>query len=157
MNEIACVPVLFLDVDGVLNSMTWFASQPPTAVTEVDPAAVRRIQRIVAATGAKVVLSSSWRNKGDNNDLEQKLVAAGVPIDDRTPWLDGDLWHRGDEIQQWLDDHPGTYPFAILDDDADAGEHHPARFVRTYTRVGMYGKHEKRVVELLSDGKVVRE
>lgn len=139
--------VLFLDVDGVLNSMTWFASQPPTAVTEVDPAAVRRIQRIVERTGARVVLSSSWRGSDDHpGELEAKLVGAGVPIHGRTPRLEG---HRGDEIRAWLAVHPEVTAFAIIDDDSDAGEHYPDRFVRTYTRVGMYGKHEKRLVAML--------
>ncbi len=140
--------VLFLDVDGVLNSASWFASQGPMGVTEVDPRAVRRIQRIVAKTGAKVVLSSSWRKRGDGpNELEDKLLAAGVPIDDRTPHLEGT---RGDEIAAWLAAHPEITTFAILDDDADAGDCAPERFVRCYWRTGMYGKHEKAVIALLS-------
>lgn len=136
--------VLFLDVDGVLNSMTWFASQPPTSVTEVDPVAVRRIQRIVAATGCMVVLSSSWRGSAE---LEAKLRDAGVPIDDVTPkYTDRD---RGYEIQAWLIDHPEATEIAILDDDADAGNWRPDKFIRCYTRNGMYGKHEKAVIALL--------
>lgn len=135
--------VLFLDVDGVLNSATWFASQPPMAVTEVDATAVRRIQRIVAQTGAKVVLSSSWRHQPE---LVAQLRAAGVPIDDMTPRSE----NRGDEIRAWLLGHPEVTTFAILDDDADAGDYAPERFVRTYWRTGMYGKHEKAVLALLT-------
>ena len=82
MTGILLGPVLFLDVDWVLNSATWFASKGPMSVTEVDPRAVRRVQRIVAKTGAKIVLSSSWRGSAE---LEEKLRAAGVPIDDVTP------------------------------------------------------------------------
>jgi hypothetical protein len=37
------VKVLFLDVDGVLNSLSWFAAQPPCDPCSVDPKAVKRI------------------------------------------------------------------------------------------------------------------
>lgn len=137
--------VLFLDVDGVLNSAAWFASQPPMSVTEVDARAVRRVQRIIARTGAKVVLSSSWRH---TPELIEQLRAAGVPIDDvtgpRSPH-----GNRGVEIADWLRAHPEVTTFAIVDDDADAGDCAPERFVRTYWRTGMYGKHERAIIELL--------
>lgn len=127
-------PVLFLDVDGVLNSATFFAENPPMPVTSVDPKAVRRIQRVVEATGALVVLSSSWRKQPE--DLTPTLTdRMAAPA-------------RCDEILAWLDEHSEVTQYAIIDDDPDAevGGH----FVRTYWRLGMYGKHERALIALLS-------
>lgn len=140
-------PVLFLDVDGVLNSATFFAENPPMPVTSVDPKAVRRIQRVVEATGALVVLSSSWRKQPELVDV---LRTAGVPIHDLTPTLTDRMAApaRCDEILAWLDEHSEVTQYAIIDDDPDAevGGH----FVRTYWRLGMYGKHERALIALLS-------
>jgi hypothetical protein len=60
--------VLFLDIDGVLNSTAywWREGQdvPMGQAGAIDPAAVARLNRIIEATGAVVVLSSSWRRQG---------------------------------------------------------------------------------------------
>ena len=145
MTGIVLRPVLFLDVDGVLNSAKWFASQGPMSPTEVDPRAVRRVQRIIAKTGARIVLSSSWRG---STELEEKLRVAGVPIDDVTPRHRDRS--RGYEIAAWLAAHPDVSNYAILDDDADAGDFaQSGRFIRCYWRSGMYGKHERAVLAAL--------
>jgi len=47
--------VLFLDIDGVLNAS--YESEPL-----ILPECARRFNRIIRETGAKVVISSSWRN-----------------------------------------------------------------------------------------------
>lgn len=62
-------PVVFLDIDGVLNDAEFLnkrdASGPRigdgTWADMVNPAAVARLNRILDATGAVVVVSSSWR------------------------------------------------------------------------------------------------
>jgi hypothetical protein len=50
-------PVLFLDMDGVLNAPGDYA--PGCAL--VRPVLAARLQRVLDATGAEVVLSSAWR------------------------------------------------------------------------------------------------
>ena len=138
--------VLFLDVDGVLNSLSWFAKSPPSSTTEVDAKAVARVQNVLRRTGAQLVLSSSWRHCPD---LIEKLKAQGLPIIDRTPSINE--CRRGVEIRAWLVGHPEVTTYAIIDDDADAGEGHEARFVRTYPKHGMYGKHERQLLEILGE------
>lgn len=74
--------ILFLDIDGVLNSAAWIKSRPSKeefaaehgvspevydndrltwSLRSVDPAAVAALNAIVNRTHARVVLSSSWR------------------------------------------------------------------------------------------------
>lgn len=116
---------LFLDVDGVLNSEQWFTSVTPTdddylGLRSLDPAAVRRLLRVLNATGAIVVLSSTWRLV---DDYIITLQAAGIPISDITPRIASN--NRGYEIASWfrLPDRHEIDKFAIVDDDADAGDH----------------------------------
>ncbi len=139
-------PVLFLDVDGVLNSMDWFTTAPLKRATDLNPAAVKRIKRVLVVTGARIVLSSSWRH---HDAWIQELRDAGLEITDKTPRIDGAP--RADEIRAWLNDHPEVKTIAIVDDDPDAGLGWlSTRFVRTYFKHGLYGKHERRLIELLS-------
>lgn len=163
--------VLFLDIDGVLNSAEWFLSGVPKNIWDLDPKAVRRLKRILEATGAKVVLSSAWRKY----PKEVAHLRTLFDIHDMTPVMttflgcthrrpDGGPQHgadnctdplthpvpRHEEISAWLAAHPEVTAFAIVDDDPDAGRIHPDRYVRTYWRHGMYGKHERALTELLS-------
>jgi hypothetical protein len=147
------VKVLFLDVDGVLNSAEWFAKQPamspkmPLFLCAVDPKPVRRIQNVLSATGAVIVLSSTWRLVPE---YVQVLRAAGLPIHDVTPRIpDVPRWQ---EILSWLRCRDAApVQFAILDDDPDAGDHPMLApyFVRTHWKYGMYGKHERQLMEIL--------
>lgn len=144
--------VLFLDVDGVLNSADWFRQMDPTAhgiALELDPKAVRRIQRVIEQTGAKIVLSSTWRK---HPFCVAAIEAAGLPIYDHTPdlSLQDRNTPRAHEIRLWLATHPEVEAFAIVDDDSDAGQGLEARFVRTRWKHGLYGKHEKALLALLT-------
>jgi hypothetical protein len=64
--------IIFLDFDGVLNSRPFFANRIAEARIELyetlgeaadsDPANVAELERLVQATGASIVISSSWRH-----------------------------------------------------------------------------------------------
>lgn len=59
-------PVLFLDIDGVLNSADWMRRRGPGLRSGchpdmLDPDACKRLHRVLCATGCDVVLSSAWR------------------------------------------------------------------------------------------------
>lgn len=135
--------ILFLDVDGVLNSAEFFCrNKHIVRPSEVDPKAVKRILRVLEATGAQIVLSSSWRHVPE---LIERLIQAGLPIMDKTTVLLDQP--RSAEIRAWLDEHPETTSFAIIDDDTDAEI--AGHFVRTRWKHGMYGKHEAMLIALL--------
>ena len=137
--------VLFLDIDGVLNSMEFFARLPSTrSMCEVDPKAVKRVLRVLEVTGAKLVLSSTWRLSAE---LVERLRAVGLPIYDMTPSLGTEPRYK--EIGAWLVEHMEATKYAIIDDDTDAEI--KGRFVRTHPKYGMYGKHEKALIALLGE------
>lgn len=54
------IKVIFLDVDGVLNSDRT-ARRTQSGYTFVDNRQMKNLKHIINMTGAKVVLSSDWR------------------------------------------------------------------------------------------------
>lgn len=168
-------PILFLDFDGVLNSksylrawlkknrsvLTRFHTDPTTPpeklfafeASKIDRVAVRRVNRIIKATGAHVVVCSSWRHYHPLPRLRQMLRARGFvgKIIGVTPTiLDAE---RGHECAAWLATHRyAVWSFAALDDDTDY-EPMMDRLVRTsvkgYRTDGLKDKHVSAAIGLL--------
>lgn len=143
--------VLFLDIEGVLNS--WrssiaFGGMPFNIIGKdramFDEVAIGLIARICEAAGAQVILSSSWRQEGYWDRIGPAL---GLPIVDRTPSILGGC--RGDEIAAWLGEHPGVACYAVLDDMAEAGAGHQGRFIRTSMKEGFTYANAEKLAELL--------
>jgi hypothetical protein len=117
------VKLIFLDVDGVLCTEAVGFAYP-----KLDPAAVGVLNGVLERTGARIVVSSTWRNPRSVTATRELLGGLGrVQPANRiigcTPDLqDADHLHlqRGHEIQAWLD--RGAKPvegIAIVDDDGD--------------------------------------
>ena len=104
--------IIFLDVDGVLNCE--YTHTKGMSLFPIDPYMVLLVDRIVQATGAKVVLSSSWRYHPES----AAIVKKSVDFIDVTPMNRGTS-SRGTEIKAWLDAHPDVTKYAILDDNTD--------------------------------------
>ena len=142
------IKVIFLDVDGVLNS-----KQDGNSLLLRTDLHLQLLREIVAATGAKIVLSSSWRMGPVKirNTLSDRLEDFGLKIMDSTPILSG-LSSRGDEIRQWLKDCGYTVEkFVILDDDDDM-EEFTDNLVQTDSENGLQEKETLRCIELLNLG-----
>lgn len=145
--------VLFLDIDGVLNShrtCTAFGSPlkggfphgfDADNMALFDHAAIGLIRKLCDTTGASIVLSSSWRIIHSVHECANGL---DLPIFDRTPSLN---WHgrtRGHEIAEWLAAHPEVERYAIVDDDGDMLVEQQPYFVQTDFRDGLrYGDFER--------------
>ena len=153
------VKALFLDFDGVLNSHRYLYSNRRPANMEfkgnehlmLDPEAVARVNRIIEATGAKVVISSSWRHAWPLERLREILAARAFVGDviDITPSGSSFGVRRGDEIAQWLDEHPGVTKFVAIDDDADDSlimKHH---LVKTMFAYGLQDHHVEDAISRL--------
>lgn len=116
--------ILFLDIDGVCNCKSTLIKAKRSDV--VDPIMIGRINKITNATGAKIVVSSSWRLIfGLDNVINKYLKPAGLVGDiiGETPNLSSFSFKgsssRGREIREWLSDNPSVEGFVILDDEND--------------------------------------
>lgn len=112
--------VLFLDMDGVCNSGQW-AMKGNDMWHGVDPEAAKLVQRIIEATGCKVVLSSTWRIYPEAREAVRQKVCDF--IDCTVDMQEGRQWGfapRGNEIREWLERHHGQVErYAVLDDESD--------------------------------------
>jgi hypothetical protein len=141
--------VVFVDVDGVLNSEQYYQQPSSASWPSVDPIAVGLLDRLVREAGAVVVVSSSWR--GDSR-VESRLRDAGFDdrIVDDTPILFGR--DHGDEIAAWLEENGADVEsFVILDDDDDMGAL-VNRLVRCDRRVGLTEREIAVALALLRRG-----
>jgi hypothetical protein len=146
--------VIFLDIDGVLNSSTrWKESHevdPRNKSAKLDPIAVWRLKQIIGATGAKIVISSTWRNIFPLDWLTGTLWKYGIPKDTiigKTP----KVGRRGHEINHWLKKNP-VDRYLIIDDDSDAWaavDHKLNNFIHTTFEEGLQHSHILDAVKIL--------
>jgi hypothetical protein len=124
--------VIFLDIDGVLNCDYWYETSKsliPHPYNHFSPDLVDNLNRITKATGAKIVLSSTWRKNRTLEELRQLFVEVGIEgeLIDKTIELRFYNWThsvpRGCEIYHWIDSRVDLNhlwrKFVIIDDDTD--------------------------------------
>lgn len=132
---VRAVRVVFLDVDGVvctpLSLRLSRILRRPVERQCLDPAALFWLRRLVRRSGARIVLSSSWREALTADDpycrsildyLYVCLARNGTPVFDAAPVFD--YGGKGGEIAAWLEAH-SCERYAVLDDHdcfADAPE-----------------------------------
>lgn len=167
--------VLFLDFDGTLNGLE--TREPASAIHAglfLNPALIARVNRICEETGAKVVLSCSWRTRRhvvgapdaclSLMDLSCALRHAGARFEviGKTPDLaredtigrDGTavkLWRcppRRKEIAAWIEQYRPT-AFVILDDDRDAEI--VGHFVRCDPKRGLSEEGAREAIRILGE------
>ena len=126
-------PIIFLDIDGVLNCQVFYemeALRTGNAIRrgghDMCKERISWLNDLCNETGAKVVISSSWRIGRSVEELREIFESFGstFSIIDKT----GSSANRGTEIYQWLDKNTMTlfgvhnydyYNYAIIDDDSD--------------------------------------
>lgn len=154
--------VVFLDIDGVLNSMdylhAWHGLQHSmpgfktyTRFDEYgdafDPRCVMNFETVLRKTDAKIVVSSTWRMMGlkkfrlmwEQRKLYGEILDVTGRSSDRI---------RGQEVQEWL----GVYKpdeYVILDDDSDFLPEQMPHFVQTDGLFGLTWGDAKKAVEIL--------
>lgn len=133
--------VIFLDIDGVLNSYRTyvaFGGFPHDLVPEhrqrFDEISISLLRNLCLAENISIVVSSSWRAKFKWQEIGEVL---GLPAIGETPSL---ATLRGEEIAAWLVNHPEVEQYAILDDRDEMLPKQSAHFVHTNAKEGIsYG------------------
>ncbi len=160
--------IVFLDIDGVLNTESFVASvkeaedagRPhpdgrgplspfPTDgwwSDMLDREAVDLLNQV--APVASFVISSTWRINKSLEDMQNILNLAGLQgkVVGMTARLHGH--ERGKEISAFLTENPNMSDFVILDDRDDMAPNED-RLVKTDSRTGLQPSHVDRILELL--------
>lgn len=155
------IKIIFVDVDGVFNSETYYRKRAEDGdvrlypLSEFDPEAVKQYMRIIQKTGAKTVISSSWRHTDGLRSILKNVGFRGSPLDfEITPYL-GTI--RGLEIKKYMEDYLDKHPdeeiesYCIIDDDIDMLYEQKDNFVRTDAFYGGLTKEKAdRVIKILN-------
>ncbi len=104
--------IIFLDIDGVLNCAK--TPNPRGLPYVIDPRLKKRLDRLLERTGAKIVLTSTWRC--DPAALFT-LERAGVRCFDMVP--DMPRRPRRDEVLAWLKKARRVTRYIVIDDEDD--------------------------------------
>ena len=146
---------IFLDIDGVLNSDKTLA-RTPNRYLGISSDKVKLLREIVKATGANIILSSSWRTM-DSTDPDYKYLVKclkykGLFIKDKTSRNFGH--HRGKQIREYLNEHPEITNYVIIDDEfqyafeeCGLSEH----FLHTDFTTGLTKKDVIKAIEILNN------
>ena len=151
--------ILFLDIDGVLNGH----EQDGHGYCRIQAGPIVHLNRILAETGARLVISSSWRYLVHSGAMTLEgfsymLITHGIGCHGRLGGItcrDEEAGPRGAQITRWLDQLPrrGEGPaYVVIDDDDDGvtGAGHP--LVRTDGRVGLTHEDADAAIAILRRG-----
>eukprot|EP00928_Gymnodinium_smaydae_P035737 TRINITY_DN25099_c0_g1_i1.p1 TRINITY_DN25099_c0_g1~~TRINITY_DN25099_c0_g1_i1.p1 ORF type:complete len:273 (+),score=34.29 TRINITY_DN25099_c0_g1_i1:47-820(+) len=149
-NTSFCDAAIFLDVDGVLNTID--------GDDLFLPHCMQRLKDIVTGSSAMLVLSSSWReHKKEWQLLNDELAKFAIdPIVESTPvsrcGTETNFESRSDEILDWLNWHPRVRRFVALDDSDLLDPHGEAfgkHFVRTASDTGLTDANVSAALQVL--------
>ena len=148
--------VIFLDIDGVLNSVAYNRMRSMEDGF-IDKTRLPILKEIVDATGALVVLSSTWKRHWEKEYLDCDFIGrqlietfflGDIEIYDKTP----NKSTRADEIRAWLSEHDDVESFVILDDIFFGWGELAYNLVRTDERIGrgLENVHKIKAIEILN-------
>ena len=145
--------VIFLDIDGVLATLK-------TDYSYFEPACLKRLNKIVRAIDAHIVVSSTWRigssltnlqTKFDRDPYLKQRVIGMTPVfprkEDRKPL---EPFGRGLEISAWLNDNE-VEKHIVIDDDSFDIEPHLEFLICTDAYLGLQDKDVAPAIALLNE------
>lgn len=159
--------VVFLDYDGVVNTYRWehevligcrgrwkCRCGLPSDGRVNNTQAVLWVSEFCRQCHYSIVVSSTWRLDDHYADyLRNAWLDPEVKIIGRTPRLEGKT--RGDEISQYLKEHPEVSRYLIFDDDVDMGPHMD-RLVKCDSTIGFGLREFKYAVMLANEESIKR-
>lgn len=162
--------VIFLDIDGVLNTKDWHSRMTKDTPHDefgftFEPIAVSNLAHIIDDTGAVIVISSSWKFHGVTK-LRKMWEIRNLPgtILDITPntvsdemLLNADLNEielgacRGNEIKEWLSKHKSEVSnYVIIDDYDNLLPEQEGHVVQTDSLIGITEKDAEKAITILA-------
>ena len=166
--------IIFLDFDGVLNTehyqnLLCYKGEPcqDEYGALFDPEAVEQLERIVEATNADIVVSSSWkilglkamqamwearRMSGKVIDITPKAASDNWLLTADLDDMDPATWQgKGMEIASWLADHASKDTrYVIIDDEHVILDSQQQHFILTNPHDGITEEVANRAIYILN-------
>jgi hypothetical protein len=156
--------IIFLDIDGVLNNGVDSDTHYDASYGEYflySPRCVSRLNQLIAATGASIVVSSTWRLGLTLEKMTLLLNNMGIlpPIVGMTDDLRNHYCCRGNEIYKWIKDNKDILKYkyyydyksyVILDDDTDMLLWQKDNFVNTDGQIGLTDEDVEDAIVILN-------
>lgn len=162
--------VIFLDIDGVLNTKWWYTQMNRNTPKDkygyaFDPKAVANLRRIIEETGSDIVISSSWKCMGlsemedmwEERNLPGKVIGITPNSVSDELLVDADidlikLFHiRGEEIKEWLKMHGKQVSnYTIIDDMDNMLPDQQSHFVQTNPEEGITEEDVQKTIKILN-------
>ena len=149
--------IIFLDFDGVLNTEYYqglLQFQGKQWQDEhgafFDPRAVRQLKRIIDATGADIVVESSWKYLG-LEAMQELWRVRNLPgrVIDITPSLTGNA-SKGEGIAAWLSEYATPDArYVIIDDEYVVLDSQIPYFILTNPYEGLTEEQANRAISIL--------
>ena len=136
--------IIFLDIDGVMNS-TCFQKKNPPVIVEENKAKI--LLNIINETGAKVVLTS-LRRVMEWDELCDLFKKFNIELYDKTPNISFD---KSKEINKWLDEHKDVDNYVVIDDN-DMSEIFNERFILINHYFGITKSKATKAIKALLEG-----
>ena len=149
--------IIFLDFDGVLNTEQYQARLAVDGAPNkdawgplFDPRAVDNLRKIIEATGAAIVISSSWRYIHRLGSLRMMWEIRELPgeILDTLP-CGATYISRGEDIECWLNQH-GQPNYVIIDDLDDFYPSQHDRYIEINPIVGISTVDVEKAITILN-------
>jgi hypothetical protein len=153
--------IIFLDIDGVLNSrqyITHMSDLFDDPKHQIDPACVVRLNTITDTVGANIVVSSTWRKAFHSvYQLQECIASYGITgkvvgmtpdfVAQQPSGLYVAYGHRGGEITAWMNDNLGVDNYIVIDDESVMG--HGDRLIKTQFDTGLLDSHVEIAITML--------
>jgi len=111
--------VVFLDVDGVLNTRTSCVRTPSAKYYGVEESRISLLSYAMSKAGANgVVLTTTWKNMRPNDEDYIYLIEALKNYDIKVLGRTKERWgsQREEGIKDYLEENPEINEYVILDD-----------------------------------------
>lgn len=156
--------IVFLDIDGVLNSREYDRRRNWNEQTDIDETRLPFLKKLIGETGAEIVLSSTWRVHWDKDEkkcdadgeyINRTFAKYGLKIYDKTPYL-GICAERYDEIALWLktaaEQAEKIEKFVIIDDYGFGWKDFSENLVKTspHFGAGLEEEHVSKAIKILN-------
>lgn len=137
--------VIFLDIDGVLNSDDFARKHPDPAddYHRIDPVARDHLIKLVHASGAKLVITSAWRISRPLPAIRRCLQ---LPVFSATSNYPNS---RGGQILEWLREYPCVSEYVVLDDEVSDLTDVKQKVVHVSSKTGLRYEDTQRALEIL--------